>query len=58
MPSEQSGGVLAHLASTVMPAYAGTTLVLAIGVALGVASMGIITAWLVSTCDFPGKKNL
>lgn len=56
MPSEQSGGVLAHLASTVMPAYAGTTLVLAIGVALGVASMGIITAWLVSTCDFPGKK--
>ncbi len=29
---------------------------MAIGVTLGVASMGIITAWLVATCDFPGKK--
>ncbi|TXI12663.1 MAG: iron ABC transporter permease, partial [Polynucleobacter sp.] len=55
-PSSTSGDVLTHLVTTVLPGYAWTTLWLAIGVAWGVASMGIITAWLVATCDFPGKR--
>ena len=55
-PQSTSGDVLSHLINTILPGYAGTTLILAIGVAVGVASMGIITAWLVATCDFPGKR--
>jgi iron(III) transport system permease protein len=51
-----SGDVLWHLINTVLPGYAWTTLVLALGVTVGVASMGIITAWLVATCEFPGKR--
>ena len=48
--------VLSHLFSTVLPDYALTTAILLLGVAWGVASMGIICAWLVATCDFPGKR--
>ena len=55
-PQSSGGDVLLHLITTVLPGYAWTTLLLAIGVAWGVASMGIITAWLVATCDFPGKR--
>ena len=48
--------MLWHLINTVLPGYAWTTLLLALGVTVGVASMGIITAWLVATCEFPGKR--
>ncbi len=55
-PGASSWDILSHLLSTVLPSYALTTLFMALGVAWGVASMGVICAWLVATCDFPGKR--
>lgn len=55
-PGAGSWDILSHLLSTVLPGYAFTTLLMASGVAFGVASMGVICAWLVATCDFPGKR--
>ena len=55
-PQVSTWDVLSHLISTVLPSYALTTLLIAVGVAWGVASMGVICAWLVATCDFPGKR--
>jgi len=45
-----------HLASTVLPLYIGTTLMLMIGVGVGTLVIGVGTAWLVSMCRFPGKR--
>jgi len=50
-----SDDIWAHLASTVLPLYIGTTLQLMIGVGLGTLVIGVGTAWLVSMCRFPGK---
>ena len=50
-----SDDIWAHLASTVLPLYIGTTLQLMIGVGLGTLIIGVGTAWLVSMCRFPGK---
>ena len=47
-----------HLAATVLPAYLANTLGLLAGVALGVISIGVTTAWLVTTCRFPGGRVL
>jgi iron(III) transport system permease protein len=46
----------AHLAATVLPGYIGTTLLLMLGVGIGVALMGTGAAWLVAMCRFPGRK--
>ncbi len=51
-----SDAIWSHLASTVLPLYISTTLQLMIGVAVGTLIIGVGTAWLVSTCRFPGKK--
>jgi iron(III) transport system permease protein len=51
-----TGDVWAHLAETVLRDYISNSLLLALGVGAGVASMGITTAWLVSVCDFPGRR--
>ncbi len=45
-----------HLASTVLPRYAETTLVLMVGVGAGTLVIGTGTAWLVTMCDFPGRR--
>ena len=55
-PHAGSAEVLLHLFNTMLPSYLFTTLIMTIGVAWGVASMGVICAWLVATCDFPGKR--
>ncbi len=47
-----------HIASTLLPRYAWNTLLLALGVAAGVVSMGVIAAWLVATYRFPGRGVL
>ena len=47
---------VAHLASTVLPRYAGTTLVLVVLVALGTFSIGVGAAWLVTMTRFPGVR--
>ncbi|MEE8213499.1 MAG: iron ABC transporter permease [Alphaproteobacteria bacterium] len=48
--------IWSHLASTVLPLYISTTLQLMIGVGIGTLIIGVGTAWLVSTCRFPGKR--
>ena len=48
--------IWSHLASTVLPLYISTTLQLMIGVGIGTLIIGVGTAWLVSTCRFPGKS--
>jgi len=50
-----SDDIWGHLASTVLPLYIETTLLLMIGVGLGTLIIGVGTAWLVSMCRFPGK---
>ena len=48
--------VLAQMAQTVLPEYVGTTLVLCVSVALGVALVGMLTASAVTLFDFPGRR--
>jgi len=48
----------AHLARTVLPAYLGNTLLLMLGVAYGVVSIGVLAAWLVTAYRFPGRRVL
>ena len=45
-----------HLAATVLPDYALTTLYLVLLVAFGTLLIGVGTAWLVSMCDFAGRR--
>lgn len=51
-----TGGTWAHLASTVLPEYLGNTLWLCLGVGVGAALVGVITAWLTSLYEFPGRR--
>jgi iron(III) transport system permease protein len=45
-----------HLADTVLVELLAHTAVLAFGVGLGALFLGAALAWLVATCDFPGRK--
>ena len=49
-------GTIAHLANTVLSEYVSNTVLLALGVSLGVLLIGTTTAWLVVMCDFPGRS--
>lgn len=49
-------GTLAHLADTVLADYVANTLLLIVGVGLGVLVIGTCTAWLVTMCEFPGRR--
>ena len=51
-------GAWMHLSRTVLPHLAGNSLLLALGVAIGVAIIGTLTAWLTAQHDFPGRKLL
>lgn len=51
-----TGATLGHLAATVLPEYAVNSLLLSLGVGLGVAVIGVATAWLTSMTDFPGRR--
>lgn len=53
MPNE---GGLAHLFQTVLPRYITNTLLLTLIVSSGVAALGVGGAWLVTMCEFPGRK--
>lgn len=50
--------VWAHLASTVMPEYLRNSVVLAVGSGGLALVIGVASAWLVATCDFPGRRTL
>jgi iron(III) transport system permease protein len=54
--STRGDDIWAHLASTILPLYISTTLQLMIGVSVGTLVIGVGTAWLVSSCQFPGKR--
>lgn len=45
-----------HLADTVLPLYISNTLLLLLGVGSLTLLIGVPTAWVVSTCDFPGRR--
>lgn len=49
-------GTLSHLWSFVLGGYIGSTLVLILGVGVGVFILGVGNAWIISSYDFPGKK--
>jgi iron(III) transport system permease protein len=50
------GEVWGHLASTVLPRYVANTVWLMLGVGIGVLTIGVSTAWLVTMCRFPGRR--
>jgi iron(III) transport system permease protein len=47
-----------HLASTVLPEYVRTTLVLLAAVMAGVIVVGVATAWTVTAYEFAGRRTL
>lgn len=51
------GAVWSHLASTVLGDYVRNTLVLLLGVGIGVTVIGVGAAWLVTMCRFPGSRT-
>ncbi|MEX0980000.1 MAG: iron ABC transporter permease, partial [Gemmatimonadota bacterium] len=46
-----------HLARTVLPTYVVNSAILMVGVGALTLLMGISTAWLTTTCDFPGRRT-
>ena len=44
-----------HLADTVLSDYLRNTVILVLGVGMGVLLLGLPTAWLSSMCEFPGR---
>lgn len=53
-----AGDTWSHLARTVLGGYIVNTALLALGVAAGVISMGVLAAWLVTAYRFPGHRVL
>ncbi|MFB9355068.1 ABC transporter permease [Sneathiella chinensis] len=51
-----AGDIWSHLASTVLPVYLLNTLILFAGVSVLVVFIGVGTAWLVTMCEFPGRR--
>lgn len=47
----------AHLAETVLAEYAMNSLLLALYVGIGVAALGVATAWFTAMTDFPGRRS-
>lgn len=47
-----------HLVDYLLADYVTNSLILMVGVSVGVLSMGIITAWLTSMVEFPGRRFL
>ena len=52
------GAAWAHLVDTVLPGYLLNTAALLVGVAYGVISIGVLSAWLVTAYRFPGRSVL
>jgi len=50
------GEVWQHLVDTVLADYVVNSLVLMVGVAFGVLSIGVTCAWLTANCHFPGRR--
>jgi iron(III) transport system permease protein len=50
--------IWAHLWQTQLPRLLGNTLMLVLGVGVGVTLLGVSLAWLTSLCEFPGRRWL
>ena len=51
-----TGEVWRHLVDTVLWNYIRNTLWIILGVGLATLVTGVLTAWLVTTCRFPGRR--
>ena len=51
-----AGEIWEHLADTVLAQYVTNSLLLMVGVGIGVLTIGVGTAWLVTMCAFPGAR--
>ena len=51
-----TGEIWNHLVTTVLQQYITHSLMLMVGVGLGVSLLGVGTAWLVTMCRFPGHR--
>ncbi len=49
-------GAWSHIVATVLPDYVRNSLLLVLGTGIGVLLLGVPPAWLVATCDFPGRR--
>jgi iron(III) transport system permease protein len=49
-------GTLSHLWNFVLGGYIASTLVLILGVGVGVFILGVGNGWIIASYDFPGKK--
>lgn len=58
LASRSSGDAWPHLVGTVLPRSTRITLLLAAGVGVASAIVGVATAWLVTMCRFPGRAVL
>jgi iron(III) transport system permease protein len=55
--SADTAGTWSHLAATLLPEYIVTSLLLCLGVGVGVALLGVGAAWLVTHMDFAGRRT-
>ncbi|HSH28699.1 MAG TPA: hypothetical protein VK971_02235, partial [Thiohalobacter sp.] len=53
---EPAGEVWRHLAATVLQDYVVNSLLLMLGVGAGTLLLGVSTAWVTTTCEFPGRR--
>lgn len=53
---EPQPAVWSHLAEYVLPGVLKNTLILLLGVGIGVLLLGVTLAWLTAVCDFPGRR--
>jgi iron(III) transport system permease protein len=51
-----TGETWSHLRATVLPEYLLNTLIMVLGVGLGVGLTGVCCAWLTAMTDFPGRR--
>lgn len=51
-----TGEVWGHLLKTVLPGSLATTLLLMLGVGVSTCVTGVVAAWLITMCEFPGRK--
>lgn len=51
-----AAGVWQHLAATGLHDYIVNSILLMVGVGVGTLLLGVSTAWVSATCDFPGRR--
>ena len=56
--TQTSGDAWAHLGTTVLPGYVGNTLLLMVLVGIMTILLGVGSAWLIVSFEFPGQRIL